>query len=241
MDRIVGVLGGMGPQAAAHFLRRLAELTPASVEQDHVPVAMVSDPRVPDRVGAVLSGTESPVPAMLAGVRRLEAAGAGCIAIACNTAYCFVEELQAESALPFLHIVDACARDLADADIHDGTVAILGTAGTLASGLYQKRLAAKGYDTMIPTDDEMDRLVKPAIALVKQNRPAEGQAPLLEAIALLRDRGARAAALACTEIPVAMAAQPAAPALPPIDSIDALARACLRWWQAETGTAAAAD
>ncbi len=239
MDSIVGVLGGMGPQASAHFLRRLTELTPATVEQDHVPVAMVSDPRVPDRVGAVLSGTESPVPAMLAGVRRLEAAGAGCIAIACNTAYCFVEELEAASALPFLHIVDACARDLADAGIHGGPVGILGTAGTLESGLYQDRLAAKGYDSLVPTADEMDRLVKPGIALVKQNRADEAQAPLLDAITLLAERGAQAAVLACTEIPVAMAAKPVDPALPPIDSIDALARACLRWWQAETGKAAA--
>ena len=50
--RILGVLGGMGPLASAHFMLRLTLLTPAAREQDHVPAVLWSDPRVPDRDAA---------------------------------------------------------------------------------------------------------------------------------------------------------------------------------------------
>jgi aspartate racemase len=86
-DRIIGVLGGMGPMAGAWFMQRLVSLTPAQDDSEHVPAILVNDPRVPDRVAPILGRGADPLPAMLAGVTRLEAAGAGAVAIACNTAH----------------------------------------------------------------------------------------------------------------------------------------------------------
>lgn len=230
IDRTLGVLGGMGPLATAHFLRRLVELTPATRDQDHVPVVVWSDPRVPDRVSAALAGTESPVPAMLRGVAGLEAAGCGAIAIACNTAYCWYEELAAKARVPILHIVDAIAADLAREGIAGGPVGLIGTAATLAAGLYQRELGARGYACLVPGAAEMETRVAPAIRLVKENRPAEARPLFIEAIAALKGRGARATALVCTEVPVALAAA-ATPAPAPliVDSTDALARAAIAW------------
>ena len=54
--RILGVLGGMGPLAGATFMQRLTLLTPADRDQDHIPSILWSDPRVPDRTAARLSG-----------------------------------------------------------------------------------------------------------------------------------------------------------------------------------------
>ena len=85
---MIGVLGGMGPAATLDFMAKLLRLTPAERDQDHVPLVVVSDPRVPDRVGPILRGRgESPLAALQAGVRRLERAGARCIAIPCHTAH----------------------------------------------------------------------------------------------------------------------------------------------------------
>jgi hypothetical protein len=47
--RKLGVLGGMGPAASAEFLRLLAVKAPASKDQEHPIVYMISDPQIPDR------------------------------------------------------------------------------------------------------------------------------------------------------------------------------------------------
>ena len=53
-DKVLGVLGGMGPLASAQFMVRLTLLTPAERDQDHIPAVLWSDPRVPDRNAARL-------------------------------------------------------------------------------------------------------------------------------------------------------------------------------------------
>jgi aspartate racemase len=227
-ERILGVLGGMGPLAGATFLTRLTLLTPASRDQDHIPVVLWSDPRVPDRTAAWIAGGEDPLPALLRGIRGLEAAGCGAIAIPCNTAHGWFAAMQAATPLPILHIVDAAAAELARLGVGRGPVGLLATKGTLAMRLYQERLMGRGHDCLLPPEEEMDRVVMPAIALVKANRVAEAHAPLAEAARRLVARGARAVVLGCTEIPLAIAAGPPLP-FPVVDTIDALARAAIGW------------
>jgi aspartate racemase len=231
MQRILGVLGGMGPLASAHFMVRLTALTPATRDQDHVPAVLWSDPRIPDRSAARLAGGEDPFPALLRGIRGLEAAGAGAIAIPCNTAHGWFAEMQAATRLPILHIVDAAAAELARLGVPDGTIGVMGTAGTLAMRLYQERLEARGYRCLVPDAAEMAARVTPAIRLVKANRVAEAYAPLAEVARSLVARGAGAVVLGCTEIPLGIAAGPALP-FPVADTIDALARVSIGWAEA---------
>lgn len=227
-DRILGVLGGMGPLASAHFMTRLTLLTPASRDQDHVPTVLWSDPRVPDRTLGRLGGAEDPLPWLLRGVRGLARAGCGAIAIPCNTAHGWFDEMRAEGP-PILHIVDSTAEDLAGV-LPNGLVGIMGTAATLAMRLYQDRLEQLGWRCIVPTEEEMQTRVSPAIAAVKANRVAEAYAPLAEVVSSLRDRGAGAVVLGCTEIPLGIQAGPwGTLGVPVVDSIDALARAAIRW------------
>jgi aspartate racemase len=46
---LLGLLGGMGPQATADFYQKFIKLTPARVDQEHLPILIVSDPTIPDR------------------------------------------------------------------------------------------------------------------------------------------------------------------------------------------------
>lgn len=227
-ERMLGVLGGMGPLASAHFMTRLTLLTPASRDQDHVPAVLWSDPRVPDRTRGRLDGADDPLPWLLRGVRGLRQAGCGAIAIPCNTAHGWFEEMRAEGT-PILHIVDAAAEDLRRVS-PSGVVGIMGTAATLAMRLYQDRLEHLGWSCIVPTTEEMRSRVSPAIAAVKANRVAKAYAPLAEVVSALKARGAGAVVLGCTEIPLGIQAGPAAElGVPLVDSIDALAIASIRW------------
>ncbi len=228
MTKILGVLGGMGPLASAHFMLRLTLLTPAERDQEHIPAVLWSDPRVPDRTAARLAGGTNPLPALLRGLRGLEAAGCGAIAIPCNTAHGWHAEMQAATRLPILHIVEATAAELERLGVASGPIGVMGTAATLAMRLYQQGLEGRGWSCLVPDEGEMAERVTPGIGLVKANRVAEAYAPLAEVAQRLVDRGARAVVLGCTEIPLGIAAGPALP-FPVADSIDALARAAIRW------------
>jgi aspartate racemase len=225
---MLGVLGGMGPLAGATFMARLTLLTPAARDQEHIPAVLWSDPRVPDRTAARLAGGEDPLPWLLRGIRGLEAAGCGAIAIPCNTAHGWFDAMQAATPLPILHIVEAAADELGRLGLAAGPIGLLATKGTLAMRLYQDRLEGRGYRCLVPPEAEMDEAVMPAIERVKANRVAEAYAPLAEAAMRLVERGARGVVLGCTEIPLGIAAGPALP-FPVADTIDALARAALAW------------
>jgi aspartate racemase len=226
--RMLGVLGGMGPLASAQFMIRLTLLTPATRDQDHIPTILWSDPRVPDRTVGSLAGSDDPLPWLLRGIEGLKRAGCSAIAIPCNTAHGWYEAMCDAADMPILHIVDAAASELRRMGVPGGLIGVMGTQATLAMRLYQDRLGALGWDCIVPTQAEMDRLVSPAIALVKANRVAEAYPPLAEAVRSLGARGAAAVVLGCTEIPLGIQAG-APPGVPTVDTIDALARAAIAW------------
>jgi aspartate racemase len=229
-DKVLGVLGGMGPLASAQFMLRLTLLTPAERDQDHIPAVLWSDPRVPDRNAARLGTGPDPLPWLMRGIDGLRAAGCGAVAIPCNTAHGWFDKMEAQAGLPILHIVDAAAADLRRIGITNGTIGLMGTEATLAMRLYQNRLAAQGWEIIEPDPAQMARLVTPSIAAVKANRVADAYQPLAEVVNSLASRGATAVVLGCTEIPLGIQAGPAeALRVPVVDTIDALARAAIAW------------
>jgi aspartate racemase len=190
--KVLGVLGGMGPLASAYFMMRLTELTDATREQDHVPAILWSDPRVPDRIAAHRGTGESPLHWLVHGLQGLARAGCGAVAIPCNTAHGWIDGMRDASQVPILHIIDAAAANLRQLGVSGGTVGVLGKAPTLAMRLYQDRLGLLGRSVLEPDAVEMERLVIPAIAHVKQNRPVDGYKLVIESIERLRRRGADA-------------------------------------------------
>jgi aspartate racemase len=227
---MLGVLGGMGPLAGAHFMTRLTLLTPALRDQDHIPAVLWSDPRVPDRTRTHVPGAEDPLPALLRGVAGLRGAGVGAIVIACNTAHGWYEPIRRAADMPVLHIVDAVNAELRQIAAPPGPVGIVATEATLAMRLYQDGLEAQGWRCIAPPPATMRRLVNPAIAMIMANRVAEAYAPLAACLGELVAEGARAIILACTEIPMALQAGPPLD-VPMVDSIDALAKSAIAWWR----------
>jgi aspartate racemase len=229
-DKILGVLGGMGPLASAHFMLRLTQLTPAERDQDHIPTVLWSDPRIPDRIAGQQRTGPDPLPWLLRGINGLRQAGCGAIAIPCNTVHGWYQPMQAAAGMPILHIVDAAADDLRRIGTPKGTIGLMGTVPTLAMRLYQDRLEQLGWSCIEPDTKQMQRLVLPAIALVKLNRLQEAYAPLAEVVNSLAARGAASVVLGCTEIPLGIQAGPASALhVPIVDTVDALARAAIRW------------
>lgn len=226
--RLLGVLGGMGPLATVDFLKKLIEETPATRDQDHIPVIAYSVPQIPDRPPAIIGQGESPLPYMLEGIRKLKAAGAQAIAIACNTAHFWHDDLVKQGGLPILHIADAACVALPDQNAQ--RVGLLATTGTVAAGFYQSRFSARGIECLLSSGDEQQSLVTPAIECVKRNDLAWAHALATQAARHLLDRGAQSIVMGCTELPLAIEHQAADVSAHCVDATRALARACVAWW-----------
>jgi aspartate racemase len=238
---MLGILGGMGPAATADFFTKLVRLTPAGCDQEHIPVLLRSQPQTPDRSAAILGTGASPLPALIAGLRQLVDHGALAIAIPCNSSHHWFDQLQGATRVPILHIADAAIAALPARRQREAPVAILATRGTLHSGYYQRKLEAAGYRWMLPGEG-LQTEVDAVIAGIKGGAPAAAAAALARAWRGLAEAGARAALMACTEIPVAAGCLPP----PPIAVIDTnleLARACVAhalaagWWPWPPGAA----
>lgn len=226
---VVGILGGMGPLATVDFMRKMLLATPAATDQEHVPVVVSSIPQVPDRNEAFRGEGESPLAALVASGRRLAGAGAQLIVMPCNTAHLWFDELQQALELPMLHLVDAALHDAVTLAGPSARIGLLATDASLASGLYVNRQmqGAPAVQWLLPTAREMLDWVMPGIAAVKAGDLPGGAYRLLAAARALKQRGARALVLGCTEIPLVLDAANAP--LPVIDATDALAHRAVAW------------
>ena len=99
---VLGVLGGVGPLATAYFMELVIKKTPARCDQDNIPMSVFNDPQIPDRTAYILDGSApDPLPEMTRVVLWLERAGADYIAIPCNTAHYFYEQIAASATVPY--------------------------------------------------------------------------------------------------------------------------------------------
>ena len=232
---MIGILGGMGPLATADFFAKVIAATKAARDEDHVPLLIQSDPRIPGRPAAILRGGPSPLPALLAGRDRLIAAGAIALAMPCNTAHVWLSELRQDCPVPFLSIVDASCDEAAARAKPGAAIGIIGTEATLKSRLFDSELARRGFVPLLPSNDELRNWVLPAIEQVKAGRAAEAGQQVERAVQALFDRGAQVVVLACTEMPLALDAMASPLRARCVDTNAALARACVAWWGGRTG------
>ncbi len=222
VPKTLGVLGGMGPAATAEFLRLLASCVPARTDQQHPRILLLSDPGVPERTSAILTGSDAPLPYLREGLLTLARWGADLLAVPCNTAHAFVDRFRGQLPVPLVHIVDATLREAMRRSPEGGWLAA--STGTLVSGLYQRRAHALGYRLLVP-DGATQVPIHDTGVLVKGNRvDAAGRRFLPAVQALWRCQDLPVVA-ACTELPIAYAAA-ALPAEKVISSLHALAWAC---------------
>lgn len=200
MSRI-GVFGGMGPSATVDFLDKLVRLTPATRDQDHLPVIVASLPQIHDRSSAILGHGRDPLPQLLAGIDMLNQAAVGVIAIPCNSSHHWFDEMSSSSKAPLLHIGQTCVEAISPAG--DPRVAIFATRGALKSGFYQRELLARGIDFLLPAADAGQTQVDSCIREVKAGNLEAGGQYLTRACREVVQQGATLLIMGCTEIPIA--------------------------------------
>lgn len=134
--------------------------------------------------------------------KRLEAAGAEMILLCTNTMHKLAPQIEAATSVPFLHIADAAAQSIQAAGFTQ--VGLLGTRFTMEEDFYRKRLKEKfGIDVLIPEQAEREEIHRVIYDELCHGKIFEwSRHKFQHAIANLKQRGARAVVLGCTEIPL---------------------------------------
>jgi aspartate racemase len=228
-ERIIGILGGMGPEATIDLFMKIVRATKARRDQDHLRILIDNNPKVPDRTAALRGKGPSPVSELVRSARGLQKAGADFIVIPCVTAHCFIEPLQKKIRIPIVHIVDETVRHVRRRMKTVRKVGLIATSGTVESGLFQKAFEETPVALVCPSPEVQRKNVMEAIygkKGVKAVGPSEAsKALVVEAARTLIDQGCQAVIAGCTEIPLVL--KDGDLSVPVIDPPSILARAAI--------------
>lgn len=223
--QMIGVIGGMGPQASAEFYRLLidgARHRYGARDNDEYPEILIDSVPVPD----FLSNTEQmEVAAVMLEdrVRRLTQFGATTITMACNTACILVDRLEKQTPARFISVVDEVVRSVVR-DQH--SVLLLASPTSLRLGLYQLQFAHFGIKFVVPeTKDfpEIEYIIRGVIEGEKRERLLHKLVKLTERYVETNSVGG--IVLGCTELPLVF---PTHYRLPVYSSLSILAECILK-------------
>jgi aspartate racemase len=219
MSRVVGVIGGMGPEATVDFLRRVVAATPARDDQDHIRILVDNNPKIPSRIAALIDGTgEDPLPILIAMARGLERQGADFLVIPCNTAHYYLWQIAEAVSIPLLDMVALSIARLPKVR----RIGMLASPAVQKVGLYATRLAAEGFTAVFPDEAGEARMLDVIRAVKAGNVTAQHKRDYAEIAASLN---ADAYLIACTELSVI--GPPEGVSKPIVDALDVLVAATI--------------
>ncbi len=229
-ERIIGVLGGMGPEATLDLFQKIIKNTKAVKDQDHLRVFIDSNPKIPDRTPAILGSGENPLPLMIETARNLESAGAQFIVMPCVSAHYFIKELREGITIPVISIIQEVAGEVERHFPAIRQVGLIATTGTIRAGLFQDRLRETGVEVLVPTPEDQENLVMSAIygesGIKAGFTSLENKGNILKASNALIEKGAQGIIGGCTEVPLVV--QQGDMEVPFFDSLNILALAAIR-------------
>lgn len=144
-ETMIGILAGMGPKSTGPFVDTVVAecqtIYGAKHDMDfpHMMIYSCPTPFYMDRP----IDHEAMKKAIIEGAQKLESTGASFIAMPCNTAHLYFEELQQSLSIPILNIVDETLKAIPETAKR---VALLTTEATAQSGIYQDGIAKRNIE-----------------------------------------------------------------------------------------------
>lgn len=201
-DKIIGIIGGMGPEATADLYIKIIKATKVTRDQEHFHIIIEGNAKIPDRTEAILGNGESPVDAIVATGKNLELLGVNVACIPCITSHYFYEEIQSRLSFKILNALEETKKYIAEYYPSVTNIGVLATSGTIKTGLFQKYLP--DFHVLYPKDVTQKEKVMEAIygnMGIKSGNTGEYPRKLLvEASNELILNGAELIISGCTEI-----------------------------------------
>ncbi len=194
----IGIIGGTTPESTMYYYRNFVEISRKRFEKNFYPEIVIFSLNF--KKFRELPDWTKKKEYIMEGIRALENAGAEIIALSANTPHIIFPELQKESRVKMVSIIDAVAEEAKRRNLRK--LLLLGTKITMTSEFYILGLRNHGLEVLVPNSreiDEVDRVIFEELSF--GNTKSKGY--LVELIESYRGE-IDAAILGCTELPIAL-------------------------------------
>lgn len=200
--KTIGILGGLGPEATVFMFNLIVAMTKAEKDQDHIPILIYNNPKIPDRTGFFNDNGISPMNDLISSAQLLEKMGADFIIMPCNTAHYFYKDMTQNINIPFINMIDETAKYASEKLSRIRSFGLLSTIGTYSSRLYEESFEKQGLQIIVPDENLKNKIMQAITGKqgIKAGYKKEPLMTLLEVIDNIASKGAHAIINGCTEI-----------------------------------------
>ena len=205
--KIIGIVGGVGPEASNKFCEFLIKYKKSKTEQENLVFLHYCNQKIPDRKDCILGRGENPTYDIIKTCNALEEAGCDFLIIPCNTAHYFLPEVQKHVNAPIVDMTKLLVKRILEEYPPITKVGVLATTGSVRTKIYQDYFKKVGVETIIPSEEDQENLVMRAIYGrdgIKAGKKLLPKRKLMLAAKRLIDQGAEAIVLGCTEVPLVL-------------------------------------
>jgi aspartate racemase len=166
MKKSIGVLAGMGPRSTSPFLELVLDQCQIQygakhdIDYPHIMIYSLPTPFYLDRPIDHKLMKET----IIEGIQHLESTGVSCIAMPCNSAHIYFDELRERINIPLLNIVDETMKKVDS----NRKITIFATESTFNSELYQKGIL--NSDNQFIFKNNWQKKINTIIQMIKEKK-----------------------------------------------------------------------
>lgn len=224
-NKAIGIIGGMGPEASAHFYQMLishAQKDYNIMKNEDFPEIYLASIPVPDFITNEKREGEA-LEMLLKRVEEMDKLPISFFCMACNTGHLLIDKLKTKTGKPFVSLLDELPKFLKRQKVKKA--GLLATPTTIKTKLYHKPLEKVDIEIITPRNGDQQLLGQIILETIG-GKNLEHNKVLVQKIARrLLDKGAEAIVESCTEIPLIF---PKQHLVPVFDTLEILAQAVLR-------------
>ncbi len=196
----VGIIGGLGPDTTAQFYLDIIRKHRYYGGKGYPEISIYSVPLlfcVEEEIVKNSVNEEKLLPYLHKAVHSLEK-NVDFIAIPCNTAHIYIDELRHLTKIPIISMVEETAVAVRSAGLDN--IGILATAKTVESNLYGKVFENMGLRLITPDPSETRITTEVIYNLLMGSKDASEKEKLKQVMRGLKEKGADALILGCTDL-----------------------------------------
>lgn len=200
--KIIGVLGGMGPESTAIFyhavIKECQKQYNAKYDEDYPEIFIYNLP-IPD----IVEGLEKPketLSALIEGAKKIDSIGVDFMVMPCNTAHYFYPGMAKSISIPFICIFLAAAKKIQAKGYKK--IGFLATETTIKYKSFEKDFEINDIELIFPDQPDQESLTKIIMNILAGHKLDSDKEQMKQIIERLKKEGAEAVVLACTDLPI---------------------------------------
>lgn len=201
--RTAGLIGGISWVSTVEYYRMLNETVNKELGGNNAARSLIYSVNYQDIIEFNKTENWEGIAALLIdAAKRLEGAGAECIALCANTAHNVAGKVQLAVSIPLISVVDATVAAIQKQGLQK--VILLGTRFTMQKPFFKDTLQQSGFEVVLPNTDDMNFIHASIFDELGKGifTPATKAKYLSIIETLASTSGAQGVIFACTEIPM---------------------------------------